>query len=52
MALGCTRGNPLHQDRNNAVALIKWLRSRVGSYDNWVRGLLVFTMISAILSNS
>lgn len=41
---GETRDNPLHQTRNNAVALAKWLRVKVGSYDKvWVQGLLVFT---------
>lgn len=36
--------NPLHQTRNNAVALAKWLRSKTGNYDKiWVKGVLVFT---------
>jgi len=36
--------NPLHQTRNNTVALAKWLREKTGLNGNlWVRGLLVFT---------
>jgi len=36
--------NPLHQTRNNTVALARWLREKTGLNGSlWVRGLLVFT---------
>jgi len=36
--------NPLHQTRNNTVALAKWLREKTGLNGSlWVKGLLVFT---------
>jgi len=41
---GETISNPLHQTRNNTVALAKWLREKTGLNGSlWVRGLLVFT---------
>jgi hypothetical protein len=41
---GETISNPLHQTRNNTVALARWLREKTGLNGSlWVRGLLVFT---------
>jgi hypothetical protein len=42
--------NPLHQARNNAAALGKWLRDKINRKNVWVQGLVVFTHEEAELN--